>query len=77
MIPRLLFGVGAIQWAREQQVPFLGTCAGFQFALIEYSRNVLQARNTAHAETDPTAPDPLIAPPKDDEASFAAIGIAW
>lgn len=54
--------VQAIQWAREQQVPFLGTCAGFQFALIEYSRHVPGARNTAHAEMDPTAPDPLIAP---------------
>ena len=54
--------VRAIQWAREQQVPFLGTCAGFQFALIEYSRNVLRAANTAHAEMDPLDPDPLIAP---------------
>jgi CTP synthase (UTP-ammonia lyase) len=54
--------VRVIQWAREQQVPFLGTCAGFQFALIEYARNVLRAANTAHAEMDPAAPDPLIAP---------------
>jgi CTP synthase (UTP-ammonia lyase) len=54
--------VRVIQWGRQQKVPFLGTCAGFQFALIEYSRNVLRATNTAHAEIDPTAPDPLIAP---------------
>lgn len=54
--------IRVIQWAREKQVAFLGTCAGFQFALIEYSRNVLRATNTAHAEMDPAAPDPLIAP---------------
>jgi CTP synthase (UTP-ammonia lyase) len=54
--------VRVIQWARERQIPFLGTCAGFQFALMEYARNVLRAVNTAHAEMDPAAPDPLIAP---------------
>jgi CTP synthase (UTP-ammonia lyase) len=52
----------AIQWAREQQVPFLGTCAGFQHALIEYARNVLGMTETDHAETNPEARQPLIAP---------------
>jgi CTP synthase (UTP-ammonia lyase) len=54
--------VAVIQWAREQKIPFLGTCAGLQFALIEYSCNVLRATNNTNAEMDPTAPDPLIAP---------------
>src|SRR4051794_8102260 len=31
----------AIRFAREQNLPFLGTCGGFQHALIEYARNVL------------------------------------
>lgn len=31
----------AIKWAREQQVPFLGICLGFQVAVIEWARNVL------------------------------------
>ncbi|MGH8112693.1 MAG: glutamine amidotransferase-related protein [Rhodanobacteraceae bacterium] len=31
----------AIRFAREQQRPFLGTCGGFQHAIIEYARNVL------------------------------------
>ena len=29
-----------IRWAREGHVPFLGTCAGFQHAVIEIARNV-------------------------------------
>jgi CTP synthase (UTP-ammonia lyase) len=51
----------AIQSAREQQIPFLGTCAGFQHALIEYARNVLGMTETDHAETNPGASQPLIA----------------
>src|SRR5687767_8764466 len=31
----------AIQFAREQARPFLGTCGGFQHAIVEYARNVL------------------------------------
>ena len=51
----------AIQLAREEQIPFLGTCAGFQHALIEYARNVLGMTKTDHAETNPGASQPLIA----------------
>jgi len=50
----------AIRLAREQQVPYLGTCAGFQHALIEYARNVLGMKHADHAETNPEAPQPLI-----------------
>ncbi|KAG8733020.1 CTP synthase ura7 [Ceratobasidium sp. 414] len=31
----------AVKWAREQKVPFLGICLGFQMAVVEWSRNVL------------------------------------
>ena len=50
----------AIQLARERQIPFLGTCAGFQHALIEYARNVLGMVEAEHAESEPSAPRPLI-----------------
>ena len=30
----------AIKWAREQHVPFLGICLGFQVAVVEWARNV-------------------------------------
>lgn len=50
----------AIRHAREQKIAFLGTCGGFQHALMEFSRNAL-SRSAAHAEMDPDAVDPLIA----------------
>lgn len=43
----------AIRFARETPRPFLGTCGGFQHALIEYAREVLGWRDADHAETDP------------------------
>lgn len=42
----------AIRYARENSIPFLGTCGGFQHAIIEYARNVLGWHDAAHAETD-------------------------
>lgn len=32
--------ISAVKWAREQKVPFLGICLGFQVAVIEWARNV-------------------------------------
>lgn len=34
--------LNAIRFARENNYPFLGTCGGFQHAVIEFGRNVLQ-----------------------------------
>jgi CTP synthase (UTP-ammonia lyase) len=42
----------AVKWARERDVPFLGTCGGLQYAVIEYFRNVLGLANASHAESD-------------------------
>jgi CTP synthase (UTP-ammonia lyase) len=52
----------AIEWARTRDVPFLGTCGGFQHALLEFARDVLGRTQAAHAEVEPEAPFPLIAP---------------
>jgi CTP synthase (UTP-ammonia lyase) len=41
----------AIRHARESAVPFLGTCGGFQHAVIEYARNVLGWADAEHGET--------------------------
>jgi CTP synthase (UTP-ammonia lyase) len=41
-----------IRWARESRRPFLGTCAGFQHAVIEFARNVLGVADAHHAEYD-------------------------
>lgn len=52
----------AIRHARESQTPFLGTSAGFQYALIEHARNVLGIKDADHQKTNPKAATPLISP---------------
>jgi CTP synthase (UTP-ammonia lyase) len=44
-----------IRYARENGVPFIGTCGGFQHLVIEYARNVMGFRDASHAESDPYA----------------------
>lgn len=41
-----------IRYARENNVPFLGSCGGFQYAIVEYARNVMGWSDAGHAETD-------------------------
>ena len=52
----------AIRWARESGTPYLGTCGGFQHALLEFAHHVLKFPQLAHAEVDPESTQPLIAP---------------
>ena len=49
----------AIKHARTNGIPFLGTCGGFQHALMEFARNVLH-RSASHEELDPDAKDAFI-----------------
>ena len=56
--------LSAIRVARERRLPFLGTCGGFQHALLEYARNVLGMADAAHGEIDPEGSRLLIAPLK-------------
>ncbi len=51
-----------IRYAREQKRPFLGTCGGFQHAVIEYARNVLGWADAEHAESSPETARPVITP---------------
>src|SRR4029450_212889 len=52
--------IAAIRFTRETRRPFLGTCGGFQHALLEYAEAVWGVSTAAHAELDPEAPDPVI-----------------
>jgi CTP synthase (UTP-ammonia lyase) len=52
----------AIRFARTQPRPFLGTCGGFQHAVVEYARNVLGWADADHAESSPDAVRPVITP---------------
>jgi len=54
--------LAAIRHAREAELPFLGTCGGFQHMVLEFARQVLRRDHAAHAELDPAAADPVIAP---------------
>jgi len=51
-----------IRYARENNVPFIGTCGGFQHLVIEYARNVMGFRDASHAESDPEASCLFITP---------------
>lgn len=50
----------AIRHARVTRTPFLGTSAGFQYALIEFARNVLGLHDADHQKSNPAAKTPLI-----------------
>lgn len=50
----------AICYARSENVPFLGTCGGYQYAALEYVRNGLNIAEADNAEVNPTTPIPLI-----------------
>lgn len=45
--------IGAVRLARTSGRPFLGTCGGFQHALIEFARDVAGIHDADHAETNP------------------------
>jgi len=53
--------VSAIALARTRGIPFLGTCGGFQHALLEYFQHVAGVTDAAHAELDPDSARPVIA----------------
>lgn len=50
----------AIQYARENKVPFLGICLGMQCAVIEYARNVVGLAEAHSSEFAPDTPYPVI-----------------
>jgi CTP synthase (UTP-ammonia lyase) len=54
--------ISAIRFARTSHLPFLGTSAGFQYALIEYARHVLGLTDADHQKSNPRAAIPLIVP---------------
>jgi len=52
--------INAIQYARENKVPFFGICLGMQCASIEYARNVAGLTNANSSEFDPQTPYRII-----------------
>lgn len=52
--------IAAIQYARENNVPFLGICLGMQLACIEFARNVVGLKDANSTETHPKTQHPII-----------------
>ena len=52
--------IEAIRYARENDVPYLGLCLGFQLAVVEFARNVLDLEGAHSAEIDEETPHPVI-----------------
>jgi CTP synthase (UTP-ammonia lyase) len=51
-----------IEFARQRDLPYLGTCAGFQYALIEFTRNVLGLRDADTAENNSDSRNIVVTP---------------
>ena len=52
--------IQAIQYAREEKIPFLGICLGMQLAMVEFARNVLGLKDATSIEFNNQTPNPLI-----------------
>jgi len=52
--------IEAVRYARENDVPFLGLCLGFQMAVIEHARNVVGLEGADSTEIEPDTPHPVI-----------------
>ena len=53
--------IAAVNYARTNNIPYLGICLGMQVAVIEYARNVLGLTKAHSSEFNPKTPDPVIA----------------
>ncbi|GJM18795.1 MAG: CTP synthetase [Phycisphaeraceae bacterium] len=52
--------IAAVRYCRETGVPYLGICLGFQVAVIEFARNVLNMPGASSTEFDPTGASAVI-----------------
>lgn len=52
--------IKAVQYAREQKIPFLGICLGMQMAVIEYARNILGFKDANSTEMNEATKHPVI-----------------
>jgi CTP synthase len=52
--------IACIKFARENKLPYLGLCFGFQMAIIEFARNVCGLKKANSTEIQPDCPEPVI-----------------
>jgi len=53
--------ITAVQYARENNIPYLGICLGMHVALVEYARNVCGLEGANSTEMDSATPHPIVA----------------
>ncbi len=53
--------VTAVQYARENKIPYLGICLGMHVAMVEYARNVCGLQGANSTEIDKNTPHPIVA----------------
>ena len=52
--------IEAVNFARENGIPFLGICLGLQCAIIEFARNVLEIADAHSSEMNPKTTEPVV-----------------
>ena len=52
--------IQAVEYARTQNIPFLGLCLGMHCAVVEWARNIANLERASSAEFDPDTPNPVI-----------------
>jgi CTP synthase len=52
--------IACIKYARENNLPYLGLCFGFQMAVVEYARNVCGIKKANSTEIEPDCTEPII-----------------
>jgi len=52
--------IECVRYVRENDIPYLGLCYGFQMAVIDFARNVAGFRGATSTEIDPETKDPFI-----------------
>jgi CTP synthase len=52
--------IACIKYARENNLPYLGICFGFQMAVIEFARSVCGLTRANSTEIEPDCPEPVI-----------------
>jgi CTP synthase len=66
--------IGALHFARTNQIPTLGICLGLQCMVIEYARNVLGLSKAGSTEFEPDIPEPVISTMAEQKAVVAGEG---
>ena len=52
--------IGAIKYARENKIPFLGICLGMQLAVVEFARNRANLEHANSTEFDTASKHPVV-----------------